>query len=387
MKRDLIFVALSLLTWGVGESAFIAFQPLYLQELGADPFQIGTIYGAFGLAASLVHIPAGYLSDRYGRRPIMWAAWLIGLAATWVMALANSLPWFVAGMLLYGMTAFVVAPLNSYVTAARGDFSVGRALTLISSAYNLGMISGPIIGGSIGDRSGFKAIFLFAGGVFIISTILILFIRDQPRDVPSHHTKNYRLITNARFMAFLPVFFLVIFATYLPQPLSPNYLQSQHDLSLANIGRLYSISGIGIVTLNLTLGHLDARLGFLIGQLAVGLFSILLWKGNSMLAFATGYFLVGGFRTARILAMAQVRALIQSADMGLAFGLMETAGALALILAAPVSGLFYDRDPESIYIFSAVMIVGTILISALYMYYRRTRSYDSLVEQEESTPG
>jgi len=387
MRRDLIFVSLSLLTWGVGESAFFAFQPLYLQELGADPFQIGTIYGAFGLAASLVHIPAGYLSDRYGRRPVMWAAWLVGLIATWVMALANSLPWFVAGMILYGMTMFVIAPLNSYVTAARGNLSVGRALTLISSAYNLGVISGPLIGGIVGDRYGFKTIFLMAGCIFIISTILILFIKAQPRDIPSHHAKNYRLITNARFMAFLPIFFLVIFATYLPQPLSPNYLQSQHDLSLASIGRLYSINGIGIVTLNLTLGYLDARLGFLIGQLAVALFSILLWKGNGMLAFATGYFLVGGFRTARLLAVAQVRAMIQSADMGLAFGLMETAGALALILAAPVSGLLYEKDPVAMYIVSAGMIVGTILISALYLYYKRAGGYQGLSEYEDGASG
>ncbi|OGO27621.1 MAG: hypothetical protein A2W33_00825, partial [Chloroflexi bacterium RBG_16_52_11] len=300
MKRDLIFVALALLTWGVGETAFIAFQPLYLQELGADPLKIGAIFGASGVAALLAHIPAGYLSDRYGRRPVIWAAWMIGLVATWIMALANSLPWFVAGMLMYGMTMFVIAPLNSYVTAARGDLAVGRVLTLVSSAYNLGSISGPIIGGVVGDRYGFKSIFLLAGCLFFISTILILFVRSQPRDLPVQHQKDFRLVKNIRFMAFLPVFFLVIFATYLPQPLSPNYLQSQHSLSLASIGRLYSINGIGIVVLNLTLGQLDARLGFLLGQIAVGLFSILLWKGNGMIAFATGYFLVGGFRTARL---------------------------------------------------------------------------------------
>jgi len=387
MKRDLIFVALSLLTWGVGETAFIAFQPLYLQELGANPLNIGVIFGASGIMALLAHIPAGFLSDRFGRRPVIWAAWIIGLVATWIMALANTLPWFVAGMLMYGLTMFVIAPLNSYVTAARGDLAVGRVLTLVSSAYNVGAIGGPIIGGMIGDRFGFKSIFLMAGCLFFVSTILILFVRSQPRDLPAHHQTDYRLVKNLRFMAFLPVFFLVIFATYLPQPLSPNYLQSQHGLSLANIGRLYSINGIGIVVLNLILGQLDARLGFLLGQLAVGLFSILLWKGNGMVAFATGYFLVGGFRTARVLAMAQVRSLIRSADMGLAYGVTETAGAIALILAAPLSGYLYDRNPVSIYIVSAVMVVGTMLISIIYLDRKQPQSYDELLAQEEIMPG
>ena len=113
MSRDLIFIALSLLIWGLGEGAFFPFQPLYLQQLGADPIDIGAILGAFSLAATLAHIPAGYLADRIGRRPLMWAGWLVGLVATWLMALATTLPVFTLGMIMYGATMFVVSPLNS----------------------------------------------------------------------------------------------------------------------------------------------------------------------------------------------------------------------------------------------------------------------------------
>jgi hypothetical protein len=34
MSRDLILVALALMTWGVGEGMFLFFEPLYLQEMG-----------------------------------------------------------------------------------------------------------------------------------------------------------------------------------------------------------------------------------------------------------------------------------------------------------------------------------------------------------------
>ena len=143
MARDLILIAISLFTWGLGESAFFSFQPLYLQQLGADPLRIGAILGGYGLAATLAHIPAGYIADRLGRRPVMVAAWIVGAVTTWIMALATSLPVFVAGMLLYSTTSFVIAPLNSYVAAARGRWSVGRVLTLVSACYNAGAVLGP----------------------------------------------------------------------------------------------------------------------------------------------------------------------------------------------------------------------------------------------------
>ena len=46
MKRDFILVTVSMIIWGVGESAFMYFQPLYLEELGASPLMIGSILGA-----------------------------------------------------------------------------------------------------------------------------------------------------------------------------------------------------------------------------------------------------------------------------------------------------------------------------------------------------
>ena len=42
-RSDLNLLSISLLIWGLGESLFLIFQPLYLQELGADPVKIGVI--------------------------------------------------------------------------------------------------------------------------------------------------------------------------------------------------------------------------------------------------------------------------------------------------------------------------------------------------------
>ncbi len=119
MSKDLILIALSLMTWGIGEGMFLFFQAPYLEQMGADSLQIGRILGLVGMAMAITHLPAGFLSDRIGRKPLLIAAWSIGTAATWVMALAPSLPLFVTGAILYGFTAFVMTPLNSYITSAR----------------------------------------------------------------------------------------------------------------------------------------------------------------------------------------------------------------------------------------------------------------------------
>lgn len=364
MGRDLILMAFALTTWGIGEGAFIGFQSLYLQELGADPLRIGTIIGSYGLAASLAHIPAGYLSDRLGRRPLLWAAWLFGALAAWIMALANTLPVFVAGMLLYSMTMFVIAPMNSYVTAARGKWSVGRVLTLISATYNTGAILGPFLGGMIGERYGYQKIFLFAACVFILSTLIILFIRPQPVDAPVAEEKGKHLMRNSRYLYFVFAYFLATFAMYLPQPLSPNFLQNQRDLGLGQIGQLYSISSMGIVVLNLLLGQLNARIGYLVGQVAVGIFALLLWQGDGFLAYSLAFFLLGGFRVARSLATAHIRSVVSQSNMGLAFGLAETLTAFSLLIAPLLAGYLYDRDPGQIYMVSLGIIGVSLLVNS-----------------------
>ena len=366
MSRDLLLIALSLLTWGVGEGMFFYIQPLYLEALGASPQVIGNIIGAVGLAMTVAHIPAGFLADRLGRRPLMWAAWLLALGAAWVMALASSLPLFVAGLLFYSGTAFVASPMNSYVTAARGRMSVGRALTIVSASYNVGVIIGPALGGWIGQQHDFQRVYLLSASIFVLSTLIILFIRSQPVDRPAQQAEPIRFSLDRRYLAYLGIVFLAMFATYLPQPLSPNYLKSVHLLTVAQIGQLGSIASLGIVVLSLTLGHLPARLGFLLGQATVAMFALALWQGTGMPVFIVGYFLVGGYRVARLLAAAQTRQLVHVANMGLAYGIIEAIAASATILAPPLAGYLYTQQPTLMYTLAIGLIGASLLVGAVF---------------------
>ena len=367
MSRDLIVFAVTLFTWGVGESMFFIFQPLYLQHLGASPLQIGTILGAMGIAMAAAHIPAGYLADRLGRRPLIWAAWLLGTIAAWVMALAPSLPLFITGMLLYNLTAFVSSPMNSYITAARGNLSIGRVLTFISASYNAGAIIGPWLGGQIAERYSLNTIYHLSAALFIVSCLCILFLRPQPVDPPEHKDQPRQPFFTPRLATYLGVTFVAMFAMYLPQVLAPNFLQNERGLHYDQIGQLGSISGVGIVLLNLSLGSLTARTGFLLGQVAMLAYALLLWQGEQFGFYALAYALVGGFRVARSLAIAQVRSLAHQSRMGLVYGVNETVASSTVILAPPLAGWLYSHAPSLIFIISAILIVISLLVSARFL--------------------
>jgi MFS family permease len=366
MISDLVLLSISLFTWGVGEGMFFIFQPIYLQELGANTMTIAGIFSAFGAANMLAHIPAGYLADRLGRKPLMLAAWTSGLTAAWVMALARTLPVFVVGWLLYGLTAFVSSPLNSYGTAASGKFSVGRVMTLMSASFSLGAVIGPLLGGWLGEQFSLRIIYLVAACIFLVSTAILFFLRGQPREVHDPADPPPNLFANRRFFGFLVIIFISMFVMYLPQPLTPRFLQNERGMSLTAVGLIGSLGNLGNVVMNLTLGHLPARLGFLLGQVCTALFAALVWLGTGQPWYAAGYFLLGGYRAARPLYFAQVRTLIHRAQMGLAYGLAETANSLTVILAPPVAGALYTRDPVLVYPVSIGLIALALLITAAF---------------------
>ncbi|MFO3797088.1 MAG: MFS transporter [Anaerolineales bacterium] len=356
MKRDFVLVWLSLVFWGIGEGAFFYFQPIYLQELGAAPLLIGSVLGLGGLAMTLSHIPAGFLADRIGRRPLLWAAWLIGLVASCLMAAATSIEVFSAGLVLYSFTSFVVAPLNSYLTHARGRLSVGRALTLISFGFASGATLGPFIGGLLGSAFGLRSVYFAATLLFLISTVLIFFIHPQPLEPHDGRPPFRTLFANQHYRNFLSLSFLVFFVLYLPQPLTPNFLQNERMLPLTYIGLLGSLGSLGNALFNLILGQLSPRIGFFLAQASVLFFSLLIWRGENLFWYGVALVMLGGYSAARAHASAQIRSFVESHQMGLAYGIGEAVASLSLFLAPPLAGWLYSVRADLIYPVSVGLI-------------------------------
>ena len=367
MNRSLLIVAVALLLWGYGEGMFFNFVPIYLDnQFHLSEYEIGLVLGAFGFAMALTHIPAGRLADRVGRRPLLILAWLIGLVSALLMGLALALPLFLTGLLGYGLTAFVSSPLSSYVTAARGNWTVGTVLSLSTATFGMGMVLGPVTGGWIGDNYGMRMSFLVAAGMFVLSSAFILFIERQPIDHHDPEAPPPNLRNNQRFLVLMGVIAFAIFAMYLAQPLTPNYLEGVRGLSLSESGIIFTAGALGNSLMAILLSRVPPRRGFLIAQALVILFSFFIWKGASLPVYVLGYLLLGGFRAGRPMALAQARVLVHDSQMGLTYGIMETISAVIFILTPPLAGILFERDPTIVYPLSIGLIGVSILVSYLF---------------------
>ena len=360
--RDFILIALSFFIWGIGEGTFFYFQPLYLQELGASPILIGTILGLNGLAMTLVQIPGGYLADRIGTRKVMMFSWILGTFCTLIMAFAPSLIVFSIGYILFGLSASNAAT-NSYNTKIRGKLSVSRALTVVSAAYYIGALIGPTIGGQIGERSGLSLIYRISTIMFAVSTSIIFFTRPDQIEPRDSSQPKHNLLKNRSFILLLSVCFISIFSGYLAEPLTSNYLQNVHKLTLSQIGQLGSIGSLGNAVISLAFGGKSPFVGILIGHVFLSVFSLTMWKGTGMGWFSIGFFMRGGYRIYQSMYMAIARTLTPPADMGLAYGIVSSCNSIAVILAPLLAGLLYEIRPQLVYPVALSLVGITFIIN------------------------
>ncbi len=376
MNRNLLFVAVALFLWGIGEGMFFNFVPIRLEnEFLLNKQQVGFALGAFGFFMAITHIPGGHLADRIGRRPLLVTAWMLGVVSTLTMGLAKSLPIYLVGLFLYGVTAFVASPLSSYVTAARGKWDVGTALSLTTATYNLGMALGPVSGGWIAEHYGMNSSYLVAFGIFVSSSFFVVLVGSQPLDKHDPAAPPPSLWNNLRFTSFVMVFAFAIFAMYLSQPLTPNFLKGVRHLSLTETGWVFSAGALGNSLLAFAFSRINPRYGFWAAQILVALFAMFIWQGTGLPVFMLGYFLLGGFRAARPMAMAQARGLVHDSQMGLAYGTMETVSSVIFIIAPPIAGFIFELDPFMIY----PLAIGLIFVSILVSYFFSPRKTEEKV--------
>lgn len=369
MTRDLRLMALSLFIWGFGEGLFFYFQPLYLEQLGADVLQIGGVLGLSGVGMALFHIPAGVLADRYGRKRMMVIAWILSTVAAWIMFLAPVLGIFVIGLALYNFTiAVVMAPASSYISAARGRWSVARALTAVFAWFNVGVTLSPLIGGQLGERLGLRTVFGIGAGLFALSSVVIFFMTSQPIEPAEGDGSRYRaLLSNRPFAGFVGVVFVVTFGLYLSWPLTPLFLESVRGAALSEIGLFGTLNALGATVFHLALGRLRARLAFPLAQGIVAGSVLLLWGGMGIPWFAMGYFLAAAYRTSRHVVMDLADDFVQRAEMGMAYGLVESLSDLAVVFASLVAGLLYRVAPALPFPVSLAWIGLGLLLTLRFM--------------------
>jgi predicted MFS family arabinose efflux permease len=192
-------------------------------------------------------------------------------------------------------------------------------------------------------------LYFIATAIFVVSTLMFLKIKDQPIHPSEGKPAARAIFQNRSFVLACLLIFAVAFTTFLPNPLTSNFLHNYRGVSLQTLGIFGMVMSAGGILFNLLLGKLLAWPIFLIGQTAVIAFSVLLLKGRSELTFGLAYFMWGGFRVISAITSSVVRPLLHKAQVGFGFGIAESAKSLAYILAPILAGYLYDRKPELVY--------------------------------------
>ena len=151
--------------------------PLYGQQLGFSEFQIGMLVASFFLGRVLLQFPLGVLSDHIGRRHIIWSALLLFSLSTAAYALTDQFALMTLLRAVQGIasSAFVVGS-QSYVNDRTPTHLRGLANGVMSSAINVGVIVGPVIGGIMSQAYSIQAPFLAGGALGLVCFFLTLVI-------------------------------------------------------------------------------------------------------------------------------------------------------------------------------------------------------------------
>jgi MFS family permease len=169
--------------FGLGNSSN-AFLILRTQDIGASLETTILIYAAYNLVAALISSPAGSLSDKWGRKTILLASFVIFVIAYAGFALAQDI-FLIAGLFVfYGLYQGIFRAVGK---AFASDFVPQRlrasGVGWYSTTVGLLQLVASIVAGLLWDRVGHAAVFYYGAAFAAAGSIaLLVFIPARQSD-------------------------------------------------------------------------------------------------------------------------------------------------------------------------------------------------------------
>jgi MFS family permease len=188
--RDLRWLYLTSVLGGGGRGLGVVnlFALLYLSRvIGLDDGTTSLMYGALIVFSVPMPLVVGWLSDRFGRKPLIITVYLGGAAAFMVFLLAgSSLIGLWAGILLMGLFTFAESPqlqalLADIAPPATRDASYA---VYFAMAFGVGSLWTGVYGaiiGTAGEAVGLPIVFMVMAASFVLAAIFTVPIRADQR--------------------------------------------------------------------------------------------------------------------------------------------------------------------------------------------------------------
>lgn len=149
---------------------------------GATPALIGLAIGAYGLTQAVLQIPFGIISDRIGRRPVIYLGLVVFALGSVLAAQADSIWGVIAGRILQGAGAISAAVMALLSDLTREQHRT-KAMAMIGMSIGLSFAVAMVVGPLLTRAFGLSGLFLATAAMALVGIALIAFV------VPTSNTQ------------------------------------------------------------------------------------------------------------------------------------------------------------------------------------------------------
>ncbi|SHG19256.1 Predicted arabinose efflux permease, MFS family [Microbulbifer donghaiensis] len=349
---------------------------------GSTPALLGLALGAYGLSQALLQIPLGMLSDRWGRKPVIYGGLAVFAFGSLVAAQTDSVYGLIVGRVLQGCGAIAAATMALVADLTRTE-KRGIAMAIIGAAIGVAFMLAVILGPLLAGLGGLSAIFWLTMALALFGMLLVW------RLVPTPQAEVGSAVYRGGFRALLRsgeawqlvsgVFFshLLLTALFVALPLA---VVAKLGLPADQHWKLYGPLMLGAFLVMLPLMRIAERSGRV--PLAMGLALIGLAAGSaSLLPFGSGLSLVAmllvffvAFNLLEALLPAQLTRTAPTEARGAATGLYATFQFLGAFFGGALGGYLFGLGGAG-----AVAGLGTavLLLWALLWWLLRARGLEA----------
>lgn len=336
--------------------------PTYVMDLGASYTLLGLIISIYGAVQLVTQVPAGRLSDRIGRKPLLIAG-LFSFALLPPLYIFATSPYQLILIRVFGGAgASMVWPIAMALIIDDVDaLHRGRSMGWYNASFYSAMALGPAIGGALYDTFGLEAPFAFWSALGALSIIIVIIRVREPGQrrlsaVTFISTTKQEMIEKPMVLpGYIPTFIagcgVVMLAgisggfniTLLPE------IAGEAGLSTTMIGLLYLAYGGCNALANIHFGKAADRgrrkLIIVSGSILVMLAFAMLGLSSSLESLISALALLGlGSGMATPAAAAIVADITSPERRGEIFGIFNTARMSGVVIGPMVAGVCTDAQ-------------------------------------------